>query len=159
MIYLGCDPGVSGAIATSEGWVESLPIAGKPKARELDAVEFVRLLKPHIEYSGPPIGAPPAVCALETQWHGKKEGHARSKFVVYGGILATLQVLGLRVVQVPPKVWKRYLGLGKSKDDAVRLAEQEFDCSAVITGPRGGKDHNLAEALLLARYAEMYLRR
>ncbi len=159
MIFLGIDPGVEGAAATSEGWAEHLPIIGKPKARELDAYQLMRLLRPQVQYLGQDIGHPRPICALEIPWHGKKEGYAYSKLVVYGGILATLQILGVQVVKVPAKVWKRYLGLGKSKDDAVRLAEQEFDCSDLITGPRGGKDHNLAEALLLARYAELYLRR
>lgn len=71
--------------------------------------------------------------------------------VGYGKILATLELMGIPVRLVRPAVWKRSLGLGKDKADAVQRAKSLAPDMDLET-PRGRLLDGKAEAMLIAYY-------
>ncbi len=155
MITMGIDPGVFGAIATSEGWVESLPIIGPPRKRRLDAEGLSQLVAPDL----PQI----SFCLIEQYDPRPMEGRVSvaTGAILFGSLHTWLQVNHIRFEEVPPARWKRALSLikkGAKKKDLKEMSLSKalwlFPGSRnAIIGPQGGKDHNKAEALLLAHYA------
>lgn len=69
----------------------------------------------------------------------------------YGEIIGVVAAHKLRMDFVPPGVWKRTFGLSKDKD-ASRLKAMELFPQLRDRLTRK-KDHNRAEALLIAEYA------
>ena len=149
VMYLGIDPGVSGAVATSEGWVESLPILGEARKRRLDAVGLDEMM---LYDDAIPL------CVIERQNPRPGEGvsSTMTSGIIYGGLIAWLQLSSIPYIEALPSQWKRHLGLsGKDKEAFVTMALSLYPSArSSITGPRGGKNHNIAEALLLATYAK-----
>jgi len=141
---LGVDPGVSGAIAfywqeaphrviaedfpTAGGGIDAIALADRIRqlTPELAIIEFVA--------SRPGMGAPSVF----------KFGRAAG---VVDGILAALCI---PVRFVTPTVWKKYWRLTKDKEKSRALAIQIFPACANHFSRK--KDHNRAEAALIARY-------
>lgn len=72
---------------------------------------------------------------------------AQARFMrAVGAIEALCQVSGFDVVLLTPTSWKRYMQLTKDKEKSLDLARKLFPRAPLSKA----KDHNLAEALLLA---------
>ena len=72
---------------------------------------------------------------------------AQARFMrAVGAIEALCQISGFDVVLLTPTSWKRYMQLTKDKEKSLDLARQLFPTASL----KKAKDHNLAEALLLA---------
>ena len=150
-MYIGIDPGLSGAIAglAPDGTREALydtPVLTLRTSRgsrtEYDIAGLVALLAP---YSGPQSHV-----IIEEAQAMPGQG-TRSMCTIgrgFGVWLGMLGALGLAHTRVRPGVWKKALGLTRDKEQA-RLRAMQLSPGADL---RRKKDHGRAEALLLAWY-------
>ena len=150
-LYLGIDPGLTGALAllNSDGSmhsVEDLPVMARGKGRvkhEIDPAALARLLRSHT------ADIKLAVVEQVGSMPGQGVASVFSMGHTLGCIVGVVQALGIPLHLVPPAVWKKRAGISADKN----LARSE----AIRLWPAAPldriKDHNRAEALLLARYA------
>lgn len=148
------DPGLSGAIAISrlinklggrEFIVRDLPTMGAGKQIVLNGRELAVLLTEHrVDH------------AVVEHVHAMPGQGVSGMFrfgTAFGQILGTLQALEIPYELVSPAKWKREMSLpgGPGKGEAARLkALQLFPGLAAELARK--RDHNRAEALLLARW-------
>ena len=144
----GIDPGKTGAIGIDAGpassvhdipliAVHSKSIVNAQALRKLLADEGVELI------------------VIEHQGVRPKQGISSSgqTMFLYGGLLATCMTLGVPVEVVNAAAWKRRVGLlGADKEVSRRKAIQAFP--KLSEKLKRKKDHNRAEALLLARFGQ-----
>lgn len=168
-IYLGIDPGITGAIAmiaygTEDGQprqgpvlVADLPYIGD----EPDILGLWEILGGwSIRYNGhhPATSGSIVTIAIEYQAPFAAPGRAMgvtSAFKLghdYGMLKAFAYTYGLRVLLPRPAAWKRSFGLtGKDKDASRLLAMQRWPGVDLSLK----KHHGRAEALLLAEWARL----
>lgn len=150
-LFLGIDPGLTGALALLDArgalfQVEDLPTIarGKGKVRqEIDAAALARLLRPHaadIEL---------AVVEQVSAMPGQGVASVFSLGHTLGAIVGVLQALAIPLHLVTPAQWKKAAGVSADKD-LVRAAAVRLYPAAPLDRK---KDHNRAEALLLARHS------
>jgi hypothetical protein len=153
LIYIGVDPGLSGAI----GWtgyangVIDMPtiLWGKTTGKRavdagavLKAIQHLPVLRPvvFIERVGPMVRA------------GVKQG-AASMFsfgMSFGCMLGFFDGLQWERHLVTPQKWKAHFGLDADKNAALELARKLFPSLDLSKK----KHHGRAEALLIARYGQ-----
>lgn len=146
---LGVDIGITGALALlgdGQATVYDMPTLGERGRRAYDVAAIARLLGE--------LG--PEVAVLEDVHAMPGQGVASTFTLGYGAglLLGLLRGMGTPVELVSPRAWKRDLGLGKDKRQSLELARQLFPHLADRL--QRGRDHNRAEALLLAHW---YLRK
>jgi crossover junction endodeoxyribonuclease RuvC len=162
-LVLGVDPGLTGALALLDpskctdtalyGKIIGIwdvptiknPSKPKPKARtsrRIDAPALSAILACHAKHISFAI-------VEDSQVMTGKEGrvglfnYARASGVLEGIIAG----LGIHIYPAKPAVWKPYLGLTANKKDSLYLARKYYPEAEHF---RRVKDHNRAEALLLA---------
>ena len=160
MIFLGIDPGLSGALAFWEPearWLHlfdmpTLRVTPGSNKRTLDAFALAQFMDKHcadvvvtlaiIEHAQPRPG------------EGTTQSHAngRNWGVAYG--ITTAQFVPLEVAY--PHVWKRAMQCPKAKDGARARASQLLP--EHVSNWQRVKDDGRAEAALLALYAEKRFR-
>lgn len=155
MIVYGIDPGVTGAVACLVNGVvhgiEDIPVRFEGSGavrRKLDSAGLASIVRGWRVQVGPDdelaiverVGSMPGQGVASTF----SLGHSA------GAIEGVLQALGIRLQLVPPQSWKRALGIGKDKAKSGAKASLMYPGSAEYW--RRVKDHNRAEALLLAHY-------
>lgn len=151
MRVAGIDVGISGAIALlddGEAMVFDMPVSGSKGYRAYDSETIAWLLGK----------LRPEVAVLEDVHAMPGQGVASTFALGYGlGLMVgTLSGLGIRIELVSPKAWKRDLGLGREKRASLLLARELFpELAGCLTRE---KDHNRAEALLLAHWYLGYKR-
>lgn len=141
---LGVDPGISGAVAfywphaPDRVVAEDFPtVAGR-----IDAITLtgrIRQLRPELAILEA-VGAMPGQGVSSTFKFG----------VAYGTALGILASLCIPVRFVSPTVWKKHWRLDRDKEKSRALAIQLFPTCAGHFARK--KDHNRAEAALIARY-------
>jgi len=158
-MIIGCDPGRSGSLAylTNDGdfiAVKDLPIEtymmaekGKEQWR-LNVLEFAQMVENAV------LTRHTLTVGIEWGWARPGEGvsSARRLGTLLGALAATLTLSRADVVEyVMPMVWKKHFKLiGQEKGESLDLARKLFpDAGEYLTRKR---DHNRAEALLIARY-------
>jgi crossover junction endodeoxyribonuclease RuvC len=155
MLYIGIDIGLSGAIGVLNGLgnfvaVFDLPImasgGGMKKVKnQLNAAELARILSP---YRG--------ACVILEDVHSMPRDSVSNAFSfgdTYGQIKGVLGSLSWPYSLVKPNIWKPALKVNhKDKDVSKELSR----AAAIRSWPDAPltrkKDHNRAEALLLAKY-------
>lgn len=158
MIYIGIDPGVTGAVATDDyghGSVWDIPttVTGKGTVkREINGALLAGILR---DIAGNAQASDDegytAILERTSAMPGQGVSSMFSMGVSRGVILGVLGALAIPYEEVVPAVWKRHFNLlGKDKDAARTLAIQMFPGMAAQLARV--KDHNRAEALLLAAY-------
>lgn len=116
MIYLGCDPGVSGAwvaLDSSGAFVacRPLPVLGPPKQRRLDAASLERHLG-ELQSDGFSAFVEDLV-----SMPGRGAIGAQSSGILYGALLAVLQICNVPVRQVRARSWQKLVeGLPRRPD-------------------------------------------
>lgn len=156
-MLLGIDPGLTGAVALIDGvgrfvMVEDMPTMPRSTAsksakvrNQINAAALAQLLRPWAPEVGVAIleqvGTRPGQDASTT-------GSLMHSLGVIEGVLASL---GIPVVMVSPVAWKKAARLGPDKDQSRALAQRYFPEASLARV----KDHNRAEALLLARHGLM----
>jgi hypothetical protein len=146
-IILGADPGITGSIAffwprTNAVVVEDMPTA--------DGVVNGAALAAMIREMSPTAAIVEQVASRPGQGVASVFTFGRA----YGTLLGVLQACSVPIEFAPPSRWKRYFRLGKEKEEARAKAITLWpDCKDFSQR----KDHNRAEAALLARfYCENY---
>ena len=148
MKTIGIDPGISGAIAfydtagPNRARVYDLPTVGVGASQMLDGAGLFDTIvrwkadEVVVEYAA----AMPKQGVSSVFKFGKG----------YGQILSAIQISGLPWLVVPAAKWKRFYGLGTDKEMSRALALRlfpELRDELVLK-----KNHQRAEALLIARY-------
>lgn len=151
-ISIGIDPGLSGALAfiaedTPESpWVLDMPVIEHSKGfvkRAVDLPELARSLKLICV-----MGEPRALMERVSAFPGQGVGSMFSLGMSFWGVAGVLAALGIPLQLVEPKGWKGAYGLDKDKQKSLELARKMFPTVKLTRK----KDHNRAEALLIAEY-------
>lgn len=155
---LGIDPGLSGALALigADGViVEDIPImangrGGATVKNQVNGAALAQLLRPHVDDIR--IAIVEQVSTMGQRGKaGPKQGMATNGSLMHslGVIQGVLATLGIPVHMVAPAAWKKTMGLtGTDKEYSRAKAQQLFPAAPLARV----KDHNRAEALLLAVY-------
>ena len=145
-MILGIDPGLDGGLAIISGseieLLETVPT--EPKGgfikRQVDAQKLSNILRVY----------PISVCYLErvASRPGQGVGSVFSFGDTYGAIRGVLGALNIPTYTVAPQTWKKELKIS-SKDDSLKAIKELYPLLKMRK-----KDHNIAEALLLALYGK-----
>ena len=167
MIYLGIDPGVTGAVGvvTSDGDAKAWNLPTKVRERATENGKVRRCLDPVVlcellnDYD--PLGC---VVVVERTQAGMKGAIANYSLGHSSGvIMGVLAALGFKFQEVRPQEWKRTFGLLATKAERglpkqVRTKQAKGSSRKVAQALFPGvsldrvKDDGLAEALLLAEW-------
>jgi len=160
MIIIGVDCGITGAIAAlrDDGafmGVHDLPIMTAGKAKWIDAVEMLRIIRELRD------GHDALAYVERTRAMPGMGGIAsNSKGMALGSTLAAIQMAGIGIELVEPSVWKRALGLIAPKDTSDREKKLASLSRARLLFPAAPLERQLdngrAEALLIASYAQRF---
>ena len=151
MIFIGIDPGLSGAIAVlwPDGPVaDDMPTVVYSKTgfvkRAVDLHALAGILRPYENL--------PCQVFLErvNAFPGQCVGSMFSLGMSYWGAAGVCAALGLPLNLISPQDWKKHFKLNAEKDLARGLASRLFP--SVDLSKK--KDHGRAEALLIARYGQ-----
>lgn len=160
MNFIGIDPGVSGAIALWDADDQTLSIEdmptftitrGKKSVRIVNTIELWRILDRYRD-------SDTKLCMIEqTQaQHGSDQKRGYAQLMDFGfnvGIAyAALKITLAPTEQVVSSIWKRSMQVTAVKDSSRHKASQLMPMFSHFW--RLAKDHNRAEAALIARYAE-----
>jgi crossover junction endodeoxyribonuclease RuvC len=150
MITLGIDPGLTGAVAALDQdhqvvMLEDLPTVtrgGGRVRREVDPAGLAHLLRP--------IAGEIRMAIVEQVASRPGQGVASvfSLGHTTGAIVGVLAALAVPYQMTTPRSWKKAAGLTADKDHARTLATRLYPTVNLSRV----KDHNRAEALLLARH-------
>jgi hypothetical protein len=158
VIVLGIDPGLSGALAFLDHHaailsIDDIPTMANPDAgpkttikREVDVCALRDLIRERIPADES------ALCALEhvSTVGGQGVQAMLSMAATKAAVGSVVRLLGLPMQRVHPASWKRFYGLSSDKDECLGKARELYSCPPALARK---KDHNRAEALLIARYA------
>jgi len=149
-LYIGVDPGVTGAWAiVSEHYVDvhDLPILRDGRLAWIDGLQWLADLRSAVDISGASIAGAMVEKITPLPQNGRMG--AFSQGCTLGSILSILPAAGIPVHFTPPGHWKKHFGLSKDKDASLNKARLLYPTMELARK----KDHNRAEALLIARYA------
>lgn len=151
-MFLGIDPGITGAVAVlnDDGSVRlaaDLPtIANGKSKRQIDANTLAAILGPYAK--GIKLAVVEKVSAMPKQGVSSVFNFG----VAVGCVRGVLGALGIPVMYVTPTKWKGTYGLTSDKEQSRAMATMLFPAADLHLK----KDHNRAEALLLALYASKW---
>lgn len=145
-MILGIDPGLDGGIAILNGseieLLETIPTEKKTGfiKRQVDAQKLSNILRVY----------PISVCYIEkvASRPGQGVGSVFSFGDTYGCIRGVLGALNIPTYAISPQKWKKELKIS-SKEDSLKASKDLFSGLKFRK-----KDHNIAEALLLAYYGQ-----
>lgn len=150
-VIIGIDPGITGAVArisnSSSIQVEDMPIMAKGKGsskvkNQVNAAALYDLLKGWAGFSGV------VYCERISAMPGQGVASMFSMGDSFGVIRGVCASIGIPIVFITPPQWKKYFGLGKDKEICRAKAIEIFPYMPLAKK----KDHNKAEALLIAKY-------
>jgi hypothetical protein len=155
-IYMGIDPGFTGAIATvthHNAWCWDMPLVKGSKRTELDFLMLSNIMR----WSG--VGEE-GVAGLE--WNTTRpdnEPERAYRFGLQTGALAMgLTVTGVPWQKVSPQAWKNHYNIQGKEKDPHSVGAQEawrglnYPEHDLIYGPKGGILDGRLDALLIAVY-------
>ena len=159
-LYIGIDPGVTGSIAAICGndgnLVDDMPTLTAPNASRKETYINAVSVKVLIEtiMGDHNMKVDDTLIVLEkTQPMKDSAMTAFSMGMSRGILIAVASIIGIPKIDVMPQVWKKHFGLIKCDKDASRtLALDRFPW--LSDSLKRKKDHNRAEALLLALYGK-----
>lgn len=154
MLYIGIDPGLTGAVAMIQEigdedaiLIWDIPIiAMGARRKQLNMAGMTTILRTSYPESNKIIAAIEGQQAMP----GQGVSSVFSLGQTYGGIMGCLAALGIGYEIISPSVWKKAYRLSKNKElSRTRALELYPDCAPYLSRK---KDHGRAEALLLADY-------
>jgi crossover junction endodeoxyribonuclease RuvC len=162
MIFVGIDPGVTGAVAiiNTDGdvavqpWIDDTPIAAVKKGKKTKS-EYLPAQMAEILRAVPSSRAHvfiEKVAARPDQGVSSMFGFGKG----YGIWIGIVAALGLSYTLVTPQAWKKMLMQGMSDKDAARIRAQELypGCADQL---KRKKDIGRADALLIAEFGRRTL--
>lgn len=154
-LFMGCDPGLSGAYALlhadgSLHSIEDLPVVTRGQGvvkRELDPAALARLLRP--------VASDLVFCLVERTSAMPRQGASSTYSLGHsaGAIAGVIGTLGIPHEFVTPQVWKRIARVGADKGLSLATARRRWPTAVLDRA----KDHNRAEAALMALVAIGFL--
>lgn len=157
MIFVGIDPGLTGAVAAVDSAgtcaVEDLPTVPLPGSglvrRRVDGLALAKMLRHMV-----PIGHACLVVIEDVQAIGGSAVQTMGSMMrSVGTIEATAEILRMPIRRALPRTWKKFYGLGAEKGASLSIARELYPLA-----PLGlAKHHNRAEALLIAHYGQARL--
>ena len=153
MIYLGIDPGLSGALAVLDKDGEIIDIFDMPTLEVISGTSKKQRVNPHGIVSELTLFKNIPVQAIIEQVNAMPGQGVTSMFSfgrslgILEGVLAGIQI---PYTLVTPVVWKRKMQVNASKDGARELAMRTWPSKADLFKRK--KDDGRAEAALLALY-------
>lgn len=162
MIVIGIDPGLTGAVAVMDHngvrAVADLPVMQVPGSskdamvqKKIDAYGLCQLLLKHC-----PAGEGKPMVIIEQVHARSGAGTVQSQGSLMrslGAIESVLECLRIPVRYVAPQTWKKRFGLKSEKAQSLETARRLHPEAAADL--KRAKDHNRAEAVLLAHYGRM----
>ena len=143
---MGIDPGITGGLAMiTPEWTGAIALP-RLGAKDIDLLVMDEWWANSLDVMGNP-----ALVVIEKAQAMPKQGvvSAFNYGKVYGLLLGFLQMKGWPFIEVTPSKWKAAMNLiGKEKEDSIKMATQLFPNVEL----KRKRDHNRAEALLLAEY-------
>ena len=167
MIFVGIDPGLTGALAfidtvSGEVHIDDIPTKDRPcggeVSREVDGLALVQLARARI----PPGRDAMSACEnVRSFGRSSQQRPATTDSLqrTLGALVAIFDALRWPCTLVEPREWQKFYGLkGKASEErekgelpaAVKLAQSLYPRAAPVLYRI--KDHNRAEALLIAHY-------
>jgi crossover junction endodeoxyribonuclease RuvC len=149
MIYIAIDPGLTGAIAAIDDDAQlvlcaDLPVIRDNKLAWIDSNRLADLLMQCRD------GRPARITLERSQaMPGQGVSSTFTTGCVMGSILAACQRIAVPLSVVTAAVWKRSMGLDSSKQVSLDKGRLLFPTAELARV----KDHNRAEACLLAEYS------
>lgn len=176
MRILAIDPGIAGAVAVlteSGAFIEAVDmptvLANKSSSKQMvDAYGLASFVRKHVlEANGDIVALIENVQPMPSIGRGKdadsdeRRSMGAASAFAFGkscGIpLGMIAYAGLSVEFVAPARWKKAFGLGREKDQSRELALRLWPTATDVLKRK--KDHNRADALLIARwYADVQRR-
>lgn len=159
-IFLGIDPGLTGAIAAINSRGGGVAILDMPTKqvtggglvnRRVDGralAAFLRRLAPVDETAILTCELVHAIAGKETGQGGMQQ--MGSLMRSFGAIEAIVDALRLTAHWPRPQEWKKFYRLGKEKDASLDMARRLYPDAQTLLARV--KDHNRAEALLIAHF-------
>lgn len=151
MIFIGIDPGLSGAVACRDRTgttVTDMPVF-QGERREIDVLGLRKLLS----VLSSPHERTHVVLERASARPGEGVSSSWRNGATWGAIYATVLSLQLPLTLVSPVVWKRRLLVSSDKDMARKRASELIPDASVHWPLK--KHDGRAEAALLAYYAEL----
>lgn len=162
MLIAGIDPGLTGAVAFIDQnglrSVFDLPTMPRPNIgpnarvkRQCDGRELAELLKRHADPQESLL-----VALEDVRMMGGKDNAMQAQEALIhtrGVVEGVLAARGYDLAIVSPRTWKRFFGLSSNKTECLEMARRLFGDSYLGRV----KDHNRAEAMLIARWAQRTL--
>lgn len=162
-VIIGIDIGLTGAIGAVDSrgtaYVRDLAAIPDGKGRRLCGRSLLMAVRELV-----PIGEPALVVfedvkprSMGNAGFATNSMHSQGSMMRSRGIVeGVVDITRLQFRAVQPQTWKRHFGLiGKPKDASLELARALFPLQAAQL--KRQKDHNRAEAMLLARWAQEVL--
>lgn len=149
MIHIAIDPGLTGSLAAIDDDAQlvlcaDLPVIRDNKLAWIDSNELTNLLIRCRD------GRPARITVERSQANpGQGVSSTFTTGCVMGSILAACQRIAVPLSLVTAAVWKRSMGLDSSKQASLDKARLLFPTAELARI----KDHNRAEACLLAEYS------
>lgn len=153
MIFIGIDPGLTGAISfVTERTcaVEDLPTMPLPGngliKRKIDGRALVALIRANV-----PAGEKAEAYLELVSTMGGKDNAVQTQGSLMrslGTIETVLECMGIKPTMLAPQKWKRFYGLDADKKKSLEKARQLYETAPLNLA----KHHNRAEALLIAHW-------
>ncbi|MGJ7611126.1 MULTISPECIES: hypothetical protein [unclassified Variovorax] len=153
MIFIGIDPGLSGAISFVTDRtcvVEDLPTMPLPGdgliTKKIDGRALVTLIRKNV-----PIGEMAEAYLEQVNTMGGKNNAVQTQGSLMrslGAIETVLECLGYKPTMLGPQKWKRFYGLDADKKKALEKARVLYPDAPLSLV----KHHNRAEAVLIAHW-------
>jgi crossover junction endodeoxyribonuclease RuvC len=151
MMWIGIDPGKTGAIACVDGG-DGLQIWDTPQRpdKTIDTKALGLIFRAFVEERHTFPVSPIAFCLIErAQAYPKDSRHnAFTTGVAYGLVVGAANAVGWPCVSVAPSEWKKHMKVTADKETSLNMARHLFPGS--VDYFKRKKDHGRAEAALLA---------
>lgn len=145
-VYIGIDPGKSGAMAVI--WGDNIHVIPFDEAAYSNKLARSGLRGVNSVCCLERVGAMPGQGVVSMFRFGEN----------FGFIRGLLQAFGIRYETVPPQKWKKEFSLGKDKKASIEVAKRLFPDVSLRPTDRCKVDNDgMAEALLMAEYARRHL--
>lgn len=147
MLWIGIDPGKSGAMATINEY-------GEIDAAPFDLQTYIWILQQSLQGDGmkavvEKVGAMPGQGVVSMFKFGEN----------FGMIQGVLQAFGVPYELVTPQKWKKEFGVTADKNTSIEVCRRLFPLANLKRSERCRKDDDgIAEAILMAEFARRHMR-